>query len=238
MKIIWAVILACSACSANAAILSQWDFNDGDDHASTGTLVPAVGSGSLALVGGTTDLFTFGSDSDPALGELDSSWSVGNYPAQGTGTGTAGFEGFVSTAGFQNLSIAFDFRNQPSANKWFALQATSDHGATWNDVETFGVAAVDTWFTQSFAISAALPAADDNALFGFRVVAVFEPGTTSYAASNAGYNPTFGLQYDMLTVTGQPVPEPTTTWMLAAGFIVVVLSPRLRAAYARRRRYC
>jgi hypothetical protein len=32
---------------------------------------------------------------------LDSSWSVGGYPAQGTGSGTAGFESFVSTAGFK-----------------------------------------------------------------------------------------------------------------------------------------
>jgi len=61
---------------------------------------------------------------------------------------------------------------------------------------------------------------------------------TAYAATDAGYNPTFGLQYDMLTVTGQPVPEPATTWMLAAGLIAVVLSPGLRAAYGRRRRYC
>jgi len=129
----------------------------------------------LAELGGAAE----GSPNDPAAFPLDSSWSVGGYLAQGTGSGTAGFESFVSTAGFHGLSVSFDFRNQPSANKWFTLQATSDHGATWNDVETFGVAAADTWFAQSFALSAALPGADDNALFGFRIVAVFEPATTA-----------------------------------------------------------
>src|SRR4051812_16072969 len=64
----------------------------------------------LAELGGAAE----GSPNDPAVFPLDSSWSVGGYPAQGTGSGTAGFESFVSTAGFHGLSVSFDFRNQPS----------------------------------------------------------------------------------------------------------------------------
>ena len=43
-------------------------------------------------------------------------------------------------------------------------------------ISTFGVAAADQWFTASFDVSAALPAVANQAGFGFRVVAVFEPG--------------------------------------------------------------
>jgi len=227
MRIAWALILACCVGPAAGATLSQWNFNSDDGDAATGTLTAAIGSGSLVLVGGTTDLFTLGSPGDPALPPLDSSWSVGGYPAQGTASGTAGFEGFVSTIGFQNLSISFDFRNQPSANKWFALQATADHGAVWNDVATFSVDTADTWFTQAFAISPALAAANDNAMFGFRIVAVFAPATSAYEASEAGYNPDFGLQYDMVTVTGQPVPEPSTMLAIVAGVTAIALLLRL-----------
>jgi hypothetical protein len=223
MKSACALILACFA-SQSAAALTQWDFNSDDGNAATGTLAPSLGAGSLALIGGATDLFTFGSPNDPAAAPLDSSWSVGGYPAQGTASGTAGFESFLSTAGFHHISVSFDFRNQPSANKWFALQASADHGAVWNDVAVFGVSASDTWFTQSFDISSALPAADDNPQFGFRIVAVFAPSTSAYEASEAGYNPAFGLQYDLLTVNAEPVPEPAAPLMLAAGAAAMALS--------------
>lgn len=136
-------------------------------------------------------------------------------------SGTAGFEGRVSSVGYQQLTLSFDYKTQPSGNKWFLTQATADDGISWTDVATFGVAAADQWFTASFDVSAALPAVANQAGFGFRVVAVFEPGTLAYEAAEAGYNGDFGLVIDRLTVQATAVPESQAAWMALAGLGLV-----------------
>ena len=70
--------------------LARWDFNSDDGLVNTGSLTPSEGAGTLSLTGGTSGLFTSGSPIDPAGFPLDSGWSVGGYPAQGTLSGTAG----------------------------------------------------------------------------------------------------------------------------------------------------
>jgi hypothetical protein len=225
-----AITLACLATHAGAATLAAWNFNSNDGNVATGTLAPTAGSGTLSLIGGATGLFTSGSPNDPAVFPEDSAWSVGNYPAQGTASGTAGFRANVSTSGYRDITLAFDFRNQPSANRWFRVQASPDAGATWSDVATFDVTATDTWFSRSFAVSAAVPSIDDNALAALRVTAIFAPGTTAYAATSAGYNGAFGLEYDVLRVEGTLVPEPSA-WVLAlAGLAFTALAFRRRSA--------
>ncbi|MCH2241811.1 MAG: PEP-CTERM sorting domain-containing protein [Aquabacterium sp.] len=220
---VWALGLI-GALPAQAAVLAQWSFNTDDGLVSTGTLAPDAGSGVLSLVGGATGLFTSGSPLDPAGFPLDSSWSVGGFPAQGTASGTRGFALALPTTGWSGITISFDYRNQPSANKWFAVQASANGGATWADVQTFGVAAADTWYSTSVALSSALPAVDDNPLFAARVVAVFEPGTTAYQASEAGYNGGFGLQIDRLQVSA--VPEPGSVALMLAGVAAVGAAAR------------
>src|SRR4051794_1055012 len=78
---------------ANADTVVQWDFNTVDGNASTGTLTPSTGAGTVTLVGGTTAFFHFGNgSSDPTPSPDNSTYSVGNYPAQGQDSGTAGFQ--------------------------------------------------------------------------------------------------------------------------------------------------
>lgn len=213
------VFLSATTLPAMAAPLAQWDFNSDDGLVSTGSLVPVTGAGSLALVGGATSFFTSGSTNDPAAFPLDSSWSVGGYPAQGNASGTVGFEGFVSTLGHADVRISFDFKTQPSGNKWFELQASTDGGGSWVGVTAFGVPQADAWFSQTFDVSSLLPSASNNSDFGFRLVAIFKPGTNAYEASEAGYNGDFGLQYDQLSVQATAVPEPASIWMLMAGLL-------------------
>lgn len=213
-----------AALPAQAAVLAEWRFNTDDGLVSTGTLAPDAGSGTLSLVGGATGFFTSGSPQDAAGFPLDSSWSVGGFPEQGTASGTRGFALALPTTGWSGVTISFDYRNQPSANKWFAVQASSDGGATWVDVQTFGVAAADTWYSTSVSLSAVLPGVDDNAAFAARVVAVFEPGTTAYQASEAGYNGDFGLQIDRLQVSA--VPEPGSLALMLAGVAAVGVAAR------------
>lgn len=213
---------------AMAVPLAQWNFNSDDGLVNTGSLVPVAGSGSLALIGGATSFFTSGSPDDPATFPLDSSWSVGNYPAQGNGSGTTGFEGWISTLGYADIVLSFDFKTQPSGNKWFALQASDNSGGSWLDLAVFDVPSADTWFTQTFHVSSLLPSVNNNSGFGFRLVAVFKPGTSLYEASEAGYNGDFGLQYDQLSVQATAVPEPMGLLMVVGGLLTcgLVLTKR------------
>lgn len=212
------------ALPSRAEPLAHWNFNSDDGLVNTGSLTPAIGSGTLTLVGGATGFFTSGSPSDPASFPLDSSWSVGSYPAQGSGSGTAGLEGFVSTLGQVDVIVSFDFKTQPSGNKWFAVQASDNGGSSWLEVEVFDVPAADTWFTRSFNVSSLFASVNNNSDFGFRVVSVFKPGTGLYEASEAGYNGDFGLQYDQLNVQATAVPEPMTGWMMLGGLLTCGLA--------------
>jgi len=206
----------------SATTLAYWDFNSDDGQVSTGSLAPSDGAGTLTLIGGAEGLFTSGSPGDPAGFPLDSGWSVGGFPAQGTAPGTAGLAGFVSAAGFKDIVLSFDYKTQPSGNKWFAVQATTDGGSAWADVATFDVAAADQWFTTSIDLTAALPSLADQPGFGFRVVAIFEPGTLAYQAAEAGYNGDFGLVFDRLTVQATPVPEVGSMALALAGLAGLV----------------
>jgi len=54
----------------------------------------------------------------------------------------------------------------------------------------------------------------NNANFGFRIVSIFAPGTSAYAASNSGSTYAGGtLRYDMVTVTGV-IPAPGAVALL------------------------
>jgi len=218
------VLSTALALPAMAAPLAQWSFNSDDGLVNTGSLTPEIGSGSLALVGSATGFFTSGSANDPATFPLDSAWSVGNYPAQGSGSGTTGFEGWVSTVGQADVVLSFDFKTQPSGNKWFALQASDNGGSSWLDLAVFDVPSADTWFTQTFHVSSLLPSVNNNPGFGFRLIAVFTPGTSLYEASEAGYNGDFGLAYDQLSVQATAVPEPMGMWLMLGGLLTCGLA--------------
>ena len=205
-----------------ANTLASWHFNSDDGQVSTGTLAPSEGMGALALIGGAQGLFTSGSPGDPASFPLDSGWSVGGFPAQGTASGTAGMQGFVSTLRHGQVTLSFDYKTQPSGNKWFLVQASHDSGSTWADVSAFGVAAADQWFTANVDVSSVLPAVADQTGFGFRVVAAFAPGTFQYEAAEAGYNGDFGLVFDRLTLQATPVPEADAVWLALAGVGMIV----------------
>ena len=235
---------------AASQIITQWNFNSStpDATSSTGSAAPSIGSGTASSIGGVTANFAAGSPRDGATD--NTAWSLAGWPTQGTGSGTAGAQFMVSTAGFtEGIQVSFDLRQTTTASERFQLQATSD-GVNFFDVSggiaSFGTAGNNTGtsfdssglfintvasssqaFVQSITYSFLADSAfESNANFGFRLVSVFEDAQYDAAGASANYGTTGTLRLDMVTVSAAPpaVPEPATSaiWMGACALAAVI----------------
>lgn len=217
---------------AQADIVSLWDFNSpvADASTSTGSLLPALGGGTAATLGGVTAGFATGTgSSDPAGSSDDSGWNTATYATQGTGDKTRGVQFNVSTVGLKDIVLTYDLRHSNTSSRYELVQYSLD-GISFTDIATFDGDAGDTWFNNRSVDLSGIAGVNDNASFAFRVVAAFAPGTGAYAASNAGFNyATNGTwRFDMVTVSAAPVPEPETYALMLAGLGVVGLAIRRR----------
>ena len=210
--------------TANATIITQWDFNFGNDASTaTGTTNPVVGAGVASTFGGITTSFSSGDanggSTDPNVGD-DSGWQTTGYTAQGIGSGTAGVGFAVSTVGFDAIIVTFDTRHSNTSSRFVGLDYTLDGGATWTSFQTYeATLGGDKWHNDRTADLSGVGGASNNASFGVRMVTVFAPGTSGYVASTstATYAGTGTLRYDMVTVNGTAVPEPATLVALGIG---------------------
>lgn len=224
------------ASSANAALLALWDFNSvsPDANTSTGTTVPAIGAGTASLAGGTTATFASGDASggstDPAIGD-DSAWNTTNYPANTTLPGsdkTAGAEYFVSTVGASGIAFRYDLRHSNTSSRFEQVQYTIDGGTNWVDIALFDGNSGDTWFNNRFVDLSSIPAVDNNANFGVRVVSAADPASGQYVASKSTstYGTTGTWRFDMVAVGTRDailplVPEPASLSLLALGGLML-----------------
>lgn len=241
--------LVCSG-AANAVIIAQWNFNgesSGSVPGGPNSPLPSVGSGTASLLGGVTGAFSSGivngGSSDPVnTSPPNFGWQTTNYPSQGQGSGTGGVMFMVSTADYYDVRISFDTRHSNTSSRWVRLDYTTDGGSSW----VLGSAARgtiyegtsgDTWFNLRSGDLTGQAGVADNALFGFRMVTVFGPAsgpfddTADYmqyfaANSTSNYSSSGTLRWDMVTVSGEPVPEPATMGALALG--VAMLARRRR----------
>lgn len=225
--------------AANATIITQWDFNFGNDNSpATGTLDPAIGSGTASLVGGTTATFASGDASggstDPNVGD-DSAWNLSTWAPQGTESGQRGAQFNVSTVGFTDLVVSWDQRHSNTVSRYFQFQYSID-GSTFSstgllDDGIFMATAGDTWFNNRTVNLTGISGVADNANFAFRVVAIVDPLTGNYLASNPNstYGTTGTARFDMVTVQGTEVPEPATMAALGVGIAGVIARRRRNA---------
>jgi hypothetical protein len=197
-------------------IVTQWDFNSfgATPPDSTTNPTPFIGTGSASLLGGTTGatlLISNGtSSSDPGRnipsnpnGVVNYAWLINNFPAQGTGSGTAGvqFSG-INTTSSNNPFVSFDLFTQQAASGWYQVQYTTD-GTTYQSLTgPLQVTSANPWLNLN-SISLAGIAGVSSANFGIRIVSVFAPGTNTYAGVGGSYSPS-GLNsaavFDMVTV--------------------------------------
>ncbi len=210
-------------------IITQWNFNGSSATTipgGTSSPTPVIGSGMASLVGGTSAAFASGVANGGSTDSVNTSppnygWNVTTFATQSTGDKTRGLQFLVSTVGFQNITVRWDQRHSNTAPRHAQFQYTLDGGSTWID---FGAPFVgnagDTWFNNRSVDLSAITSANNNAQFGFRIVATFDPASgTAYTASNSSstYATSGTWRFDMVTVSGSVLPSPgimrITEWM-------------------------
>lgn len=197
------------------SVITRWTF-EGD------SVLPAVGSGTASLIGGTAATFAAGSGGGRA-------WNLNTFPAVGANSGTAGAEFAVSTAGSSGITMTFEHRGSGTSSRWARVDYSLDGGGTWvtnfwnnhdeaNGGRATGIAPDSSFYLFTVNFSGVL-GADNNPLFRTRIVSVFSPveftaNSLPYAA-DAAYRPSgtsgtasYGTngtwRFDNVTFTGNP----------------------------------
>ena len=208
--------------AASGAVVTQWTFNSSNAAL---TLTPYIGTGTATYVGGTaantTGIATGWVDDTTAVSPVvNNRWTMTTFPAASAASGTAGAQFAVSTAGFENVIISFGLRNSNTSSKYAQLQ----YSTNGTDFTNFGEVITGTGdlFTSVSRDLSSLTTTDNNSSFAFRVVSVFAPGTSAYAAAKStsayGVGGTYG--FDLVTVNGTAIPSPGAVALLGLAGLV------------------
>lgn len=225
---LWLVALPC-----HAALITQWNFNSnpadsGGTHFNTGSTTPSTGSGTAQTIGSTTASFdsagTHGGSSDPATSD-DTAWKIQAFPAATLGNKTAGLEFKVSTIGNANIVVSWDQDSSASSSRFLRFQYSTD-GTSFTDFSTaFETGTADVWSQRSIDLSS-ITAANNNALFAFRLVSEFEStatgaGNVRYAPVGSSYSSAGIWSFDMVTITAVPEPAHLALGLFGIGLLAV-----------------
>ncbi len=190
-------------------VIARWSFNN--TNAPLASPPPDLGTGTAALIGGTTALFASGSAND--TNGTNQAWNTSAYPVQGTGNRTAGVQFQVSTAGRRNIEVRWDNRASSTGTKYVRF-LWSTNGTIFQ--QALGAFTNSTSFEARTNNLAGWPSVDNNSNFVFRIVAEFEStateqGTAAYLGASSGYGQPGTLRFDMVTVSGDALVSPPAT---------------------------
>lgn len=209
-KMLFVTLLGMILCGSAgfAQTITQWNFDQE-------SLTPSTGAGTAANIGGTSTAWAGG---NPADGR---GWNTSAYPAQGVGSGTAGAQFNVSTAGYENIVVSWDNRHSNTAANRVRLQYTLN-GTTWVNFEASAANATNTqngeaggfdngryvstvgavWYSRSADFSA-IAGASNNPNFAVRMVTEFADGQNYVAtADGSSYGPSGTIRFDNVTFSG------------------------------------
>ncbi len=225
--------LLCAAQRAQGGmVLCGWNFNG-----PKGTSDASVGTGVATTLGGVSSTFSAGApvDSDAASPAENKGWNLAAFAAQGTGSGERGGSFATSTVGYQSIAVSWYERHSASSSRFTQLQysldgtAFSSEGLADNGIFE-AVLGADVWQAQRRVDFSSIVGAAGNAKFAVRVVSIFAPGTSAYAAtgSSSNYSGAGTLRFDLVQVEGVAVPAPAAAALGAASIAVAVAGTRKR----------
>ncbi|MCC5843815.1 MAG: PEP-CTERM sorting domain-containing protein [Verrucomicrobia bacterium] len=181
---------------AQATIVTQWDFSNGAFYnTNTNTPVTSTGSGSANIIGLNSPNADFTGTDGTNTWRLRGAGDVsGNGWDQNAPNKTQGAEFFTSTTGLSDVVVSFDWWTTNNAIKHGQFQYT-DNGTDWNDFGDIFVAGNATDFTngaETFATVtrdlSSVVSINNNANFGFRIVAAYSPVAFTDNAQTWGAN--------------------------------------------------
>jgi hypothetical protein len=248
-----ACCLAAAGVPVNAlgATITQWNFNTA--LAVNNAPTPSIGAGSATPVGmngnaNNADIVLASGltpSSDPAV--PNHAWRVRGSNANGWSGTTqllSGAQFNVSTTGASNIVASFDVHATDGSSRYGQFQYTVDgtNFTSFGQLLDFNPT-FDGFAPFSFDLSA-IPAANNNPLFGFKLVSAFspvafsnangvQPANTAFQRASATptvYNGTAGnWRFDMVTVTSVPEPSSVVAGVFAA-LGLALAQPRRRTA--------
>jgi len=181
-------------------IVTQWNFPAGFIITSP---APSTGIGTASLVGGVTATsaggLTNAGSTEAAL--LSVAWNTATYATSLTGNGTRGVNFAISTTGQSNLVFRYDVRNSNTSSRFFRVEYTTDGTNYTSFATTSAVLGGDAWNNNRTFDFSGISAANNNANFGVRIVAIFDPNGTDYIGTGGTYATGGTVRYDAVTLS-------------------------------------
>ena len=187
------------AASADAAVVTRWNFNGASLGASFGT-------GSAMAIGGTSAAYTAGSAFDTAPG-TNRSARVANFSTLASQSGRRGMQFSADTTDHGFIGIGFAVAGHGRSSQWGQLQYSTDGGATYATAGLAGngrfrINGDGTFKRVGFSL-AFVDGASDNSNFRFRIVATAHPTSGAFVGANgAGMLASAFWKLDNVVVTG------------------------------------
>lgn len=222
-----AVVAGAVGAAADAAVVTQWRFNNRSMGAT-------VGVGTSQLVRTTHSGYVAGAAAD-GTSAPNLSLRAGRFGA--TPGAAFGVQFTTGVSGYEGIRVTYWQLNDRSSSRWARLQYSLNGGAFTSaglaGAGLYQIGQAGVFKRVSFAIpgTGALDGADQ---LRFRVLAAAAPGRSQYVGTLGAYRPTGCWRFDLVSVTGTATD--TTNASTPAPGAIALLGMGGATGWGRRRR--
>lgn len=227
-SVLLVTLLAVSAPKADAALITDWNFNNAT---STATLfTPSFGSGTMSSSFAAANITDFtGTTVNAANGDVagkDLALQDGTVTGTTSANNGANLTFGTSTVGSQSIMVSFAIQASATGFQTDQFQYTTDGTTYTNFGSTFTppISYATAGSVQTFDLSA-ITALNNNVNAGFRIVFTLV-GTA--APSSSGNNRIDNLQINGSAIGATSVPEPASMVMVGLGLVGTMVVARRR----------